>query len=77
MGWALSHDGKVLVENLNLTQVSYWPGAPPCVYNAEVGLQLRPPQLSVVIPKLTRVKLALVYHSAGAKGSHVEPETHG
>ena len=43
------------------------------MYDAKVGLQLRPPKLCVVIPELARIELPLVHHSAGAQGGHVEP----
>ena len=56
-------------------RVTFGSGDSPCMHNAKVRLQLWSPQLCVVIPELTWVKLTLVDHGTCTQGRHVEPET--
>ena len=50
-------------------------GAEPGVHNAQVGHEAGLGQVQVVLPQLTRVKLALVHNGPGGQGADVEPDT--
>ena len=45
----------------------------PCVDNAQVGHEAGFGQVQVVLPQLTRVKLAFVDYGLGRQGTDVEP----
>ena len=50
-------------------------GAEPGVDNTEMCLKIWLSQVKIVLPQLTRIKLALVHYGLGGKGTDVKPHS--